>query len=109
MQKHSKIRNVPFPRPCGATGKDARKLHALAFLHFVVRCPSMKFYEVFCHLPENPNKRDTVHSIAHRIPFVSNFIGSYRYRSSFCQRASPFCFSSVRKARRPSLCSSRRS
>ena len=68
-----------------------------------------KFHAVSCHLPENPSKRDTVHSIAHRIPFVSNFIGSYRYRSSFCQRASPFCFSSVRKARRPSLCSSRRS
>ena len=33
MQKHSKIRNVPFPRPCGATGNDARKLHALAFVH----------------------------------------------------------------------------
>ena len=30
MQKHSKIRNVPFPRPCGATGNDARKLHARA-------------------------------------------------------------------------------
>ena len=37
MQKCSKIRNVPFPRPCGATGNDARKLHA----HFVcgMRCP----------------------------------------------------------------------
>ena len=33
MQKHSKIRNVPFPRPCGATGNDAPKLHALAFAH----------------------------------------------------------------------------
>ena len=32
MQKHRKIRNVPFPRPCGATGKDARTLHALAFV-----------------------------------------------------------------------------
>jgi len=30
---HSKIRNVPFPRPCEATGNDARKLHALAFVH----------------------------------------------------------------------------
>ena len=29
----SKIRNVPFPRPCEATGNDARKLHALAFVH----------------------------------------------------------------------------
>ena len=34
MQKHSKIRNVPFPRPCGATGNDAQKLHAPAFAHF---------------------------------------------------------------------------
>ena len=24
---------MPFPRPCGATGNDARKLHALAFVH----------------------------------------------------------------------------
>ena len=24
---------MPFPRPCGATGNDARKLHALAFAH----------------------------------------------------------------------------
>ena len=34
MQKHSKIRNVPFPCPCGATGNDAQKLHAPAFAHF---------------------------------------------------------------------------
>ena len=34
MHKHSKIRNVPFPRPCGATGNDAQKLHAQAFAHF---------------------------------------------------------------------------
>ena len=33
MQKHRKIRNVPFPRSCGATGNDAPKLHALAFVH----------------------------------------------------------------------------
>ena len=26
MQKHSKIRNVPFPRPCGAAGNDEEKL-----------------------------------------------------------------------------------
>jgi len=40
-----KIRNVPFPRPCGATGNDAQKLHAPAFAHFrgaVLR------HEVFC-------------------------------------------------------------
>ena len=30
---HSKIRNAPFPRPCGATGNDAQKLHARAFAH----------------------------------------------------------------------------
>ena len=34
MQKHSKIRNVPFPRPCGAPGNDAQKLHAPTFSHF---------------------------------------------------------------------------
>ena len=34
MQKHRKTRNVPFPRPCGATGNDAQKLHAPAFAHF---------------------------------------------------------------------------
>ena len=34
MQKHSKTRNVPFPRPCGATGNDAQKLHAYVFAHF---------------------------------------------------------------------------
>ena len=41
----AKIRNVPFPRPCGATGNDAQKLHAPAFAHFrgaVLR------HEVFC-------------------------------------------------------------
>jgi len=30
----AKIKNVPFPRPCGATGNDAQKLHAPAFAHF---------------------------------------------------------------------------
>ncbi|MFQ9103966.1 MAG: hypothetical protein ACLR40_08475 [Oscillospiraceae bacterium] len=30
----AKIRNVPFPRPCGATGNDAQKLHAQAFARF---------------------------------------------------------------------------
>ena len=41
----AKIRNVPFPRPCGATVNDAQKLHAPAFAHFrgaVLR------HEVFC-------------------------------------------------------------
>lgn len=32
MQKHRRIRNVPVPRPCGATGHDARNLHALSFV-----------------------------------------------------------------------------
>ena len=30
----AKTRNVPFPRPCGATGKDAQKLHAPSFVRF---------------------------------------------------------------------------
>ena len=30
----TKERNVPFPRPCGATGNDAQKLHAPTFTHF---------------------------------------------------------------------------
>jgi hypothetical protein len=30
----AEIRNVPFPRPCGATGNDAQKLHAPAFARF---------------------------------------------------------------------------
>ena len=30
----SKIRNVPFPRPCGTTGNDAQKLHAPTIAHF---------------------------------------------------------------------------
>jgi len=34
MQSIAKIRNVPFPRPYGATGNDAQKLHAYAFVHF---------------------------------------------------------------------------
>ena len=42
---HSKIRNVPFPRPCEATGNDARKLHALAFVH--VRS-ALLMHEVLC-------------------------------------------------------------
>ena len=45
MQKHSKNRNVPFPRPCGATGKDAQKLHALAFAPFR---GAVLMYEVLC-------------------------------------------------------------
>ena len=57
MQKHSKIRNVPFPRPCGATGNDARKLHALAFVH--VR-GALLMHEVLCldQIPLNvrPNR-----------------------------------------------------
>ena len=32
--KHSENMNVPFPRPFGATGNDARKLHAHGFARF---------------------------------------------------------------------------
>ena len=57
MQKHSKIRNVPFPRPCGATGNDARKLHALAFVHVP---GALLMHEVLCsdQIPLNvrPNR-----------------------------------------------------
>lgn len=28
------VTNLPFPRPCGAAGNDAQKLHAPAFAHF---------------------------------------------------------------------------
>ena len=42
MQKHSKIRKVLFPRPCGATGNDAQKLHAPAFAHF---CGAVRMQE----------------------------------------------------------------
>ena len=51
MQKYSKIklRNVPFPRPCGATGNDAQKLHAPAFAYFR---GAMRTHEVLC-LEEN--------------------------------------------------------
>jgi len=41
----AKIRNVPFPRPCGATGNDTQKLHAPAFAHFR---GAMLRHEVFC-------------------------------------------------------------
>ena len=47
MQKHRKTRNVPFPRPCGATGNDAQKLHALAFAHFR---GAVLTHEVLCRL-----------------------------------------------------------
>ena len=57
MQKHSKIRNMPFHRPCRATGNDARKLHALAFVH--VR-GALLMHEVLCsdQIPLNvrPNR-----------------------------------------------------
>ena len=47
MQKHSKIKNVPFPRPCGATGNDAQKLHAPEFAHFR---GAVLVHEVLCPL-----------------------------------------------------------
>ena len=45
MQKHRKIRNVPVPRPCGAAGNDAQKLHAPAFAHF---CGAVFMHEGLC-------------------------------------------------------------
>ena len=41
--KHSKNLNVPFPRPFGATGNDARKLHAHGFARF---CGVLSAHEV---------------------------------------------------------------
>jgi len=40
----AKIRNVPFPRPCEATGNDAQKLHAPTLAHF---CGAVLRHEVF--------------------------------------------------------------
>ena len=45
MQMHGKNRYVPFPRPCGATGKNAQKLHAPAFVHF---CGAVLVREASC-------------------------------------------------------------
>ena len=57
MQKHRKIKNVPFPRPCRATGNDAPKLHALAFVHVP---GALLMHEVLCsdQIPLNvrPNR-----------------------------------------------------
>ena len=53
MQKHSKIRNVPFPRTCGATGNDAQKLHAPAFTYFR---GAVLMHEVSCR-QERPANR----------------------------------------------------
>ena len=40
-----KMRNAPFPRPCGASGNDAHKTsYAKPFDFFVVRYVRMKFY-----------------------------------------------------------------
>ena len=50
MQMHRKIRNVPFPRPYGATGNDAQKLHAPAFAH--CRGAVLR-HEVFAHFQLN--------------------------------------------------------
>ena len=44
MQKHRRMKNVRFPRPCGATGNDARKLHAPALRIFMARCSCVKFF-----------------------------------------------------------------
>ena len=53
MQKHSKIRNVPFPRTCGATGNDTQKLHAPAFTYFR---GAVLMHEVSCR-QERPANR----------------------------------------------------
>jgi hypothetical protein len=37
------VTNLPFPRPCGAAGNDAQKLHAPAFAHF---CGAVFMHEV---------------------------------------------------------------
>ena len=34
MQTHSKMDNVPFSSPCGATVKDVQNLHAPTFAQF---------------------------------------------------------------------------
>ncbi len=58
MQKHSKIRNVPFPRPCGAAGNDAQKLHAPAFALFR---GTVLTHEVLCsHLRQSAAGGDKV-------------------------------------------------
>ena len=44
MQKHRRMKNVRFPRPCGATGNDTRKLHAPALRIFMARCSCVKFF-----------------------------------------------------------------
>ena len=43
--KHSKYLNVPFPRPFGATGNDARKLHTHGFARFR---GALSAHEVLC-------------------------------------------------------------
>ena len=61
----AKIRNVPFPRPCGAIGNDAQKLHAPAFAHFR---GAMLRHEVFCpfssEYPANQATGFTTKSVA---------------------------------------------
>ena len=44
MQKHRRMKNVRFPRPCGATGNDTRTLHAPALRIFMARCSCVKFF-----------------------------------------------------------------
>ena len=44
MQKHRRMKNVRFPRPCGATGNDTRTLHAPALRIFMARCSYVKFF-----------------------------------------------------------------
>ena len=47
MQKHSKIRNVPFPRPCGHPEMMHKNFMHRHFRIFVVQRSCMKFYPLF--------------------------------------------------------------
>ena len=72
MQKHSKNRNVPFPRPCGATGNDAQKLHAPAFAHFR---GAVLTHEVLCPVPAAPfwkRLRINIHRLESRKVFSAS-------------------------------------
>ena len=44
MQKHNKIRNVPFPHPCGATGMLRENFMHWHLCMFAMHCSCMKFY-----------------------------------------------------------------
>ena len=44
LRKHSKNRYVPFPRPCGAAGKDAQSFTHRPLRLLVGRCSCVKFF-----------------------------------------------------------------